>query len=151
MRIIAALRSRSIGLLATLTLGLGGCLLGILQVIAAIFARLLFGFATEQVSLELANFAAEKLHFLMHFFEPLAGSSMHALPIASQLPQFEILALQPFDLGTQLVVLSQQPCRQDHRLAGDSSRLRGFDQHTIHGMLVVISKVASRKEQLTPG
>ena len=57
------------GLLAALTLGLSDCLLRILQVIAAILARLLFGFATEQVSLELANFAAKKLQFLMHFFE----------------------------------------------------------------------------------
>ena len=105
MRIVAPPWSGPIGLLAPIPLGLGGRLLGILQVIGAILAGLLFRFATEKVSLEFADFAAQKLQFLVHFFEALAGSSMHALPIAGLLPQFQILPPPAFDVRTQLVVL----------------------------------------------
>jgi hypothetical protein len=105
-----------------MTLGFCGGLLGILQVIGAILAGLLFRFATEKVSLEFADFAAQKLPFLVHFFEALAGTSMHALPIAGLLPQFEILPPQAVNRQTQSVVLGQQPCRQNRRIAD------GFDR-----------------------
>ena len=132
-------------LLATLALGLASRFLGILQVVGAILGRLLFRFATEKAGLELADFAAEKLDFLVHFVQALDGSSMHALPIASLLPEFEILPLQACHLGTQLVIFRQQPCRRDRRFTDPLQR--GCDKHAIHDMPVVPSTVPTGKEQ----
>jgi len=69
MRIVAAFGSGPVRLLATRTLGFGGRLLGILQVIGAILGRTLLRFAAKEIGLEFADFAPEKLEFLLHFVE----------------------------------------------------------------------------------
>jgi len=107
-------------LLAPMTLGFGSRFLGILQVIGAILGRLLFRFATEKVSLELADFAAEKLEFLLHFVQSLDGSSMHALPIAGLLPS----------TPSMTCLLYRQPLLLE-KSNGDSDREQGLVQRIL--------------------
>jgi hypothetical protein len=89
--IIPALGAGFIRLLAPLTLRLRGSLLGIFQVVGAIAPTMFLGFAAEELGLEFTVLAAKVLNLFLQLLKALAGSSMHALPIADLLTQFQVL------------------------------------------------------------
>ena len=88
-------------MLAPFPLGSLGVVLGILQVIGAIVPRLGLGASSEEIGLELAFFAFEVFDVLLQRGDAAQGIAMTALPISRLLTQFEVLALQGLDFGTQ--------------------------------------------------
>ncbi len=99
MRIIAAFGSGIVTLLATSTLR---AIFGwIFEIVRAIPTGMLFGTASEDLRLELAILSTEMLDFCLQLGDAFQGVSVAAFPVTGLLPQFEVLAPQPLDLGTQ--------------------------------------------------
>ena len=82
-------------LLTPFPLGLLGVVLGIVQVIGAIFFTVrLPPASSKEVSLELPFFTFELLDFLLQCGDAFQGIAMATLPRSHVLAQFEVLALQ---------------------------------------------------------
>lgn len=99
--VIPSLGSRVLRLLTPLALGSQGVVLGILQVMGAIVARVGFGASSEEIGLELAFLAFEQGDGLLPRGDAAQGIAMPTPPITHLLTQFEVLAVQGLDFGTQ--------------------------------------------------
>src|SRR4051794_14824525 len=102
MGVISSLGTRVPRLLAPVPLGALGAVLGIIQVIGAIVARLGFGASSEEIVLELAFFAFKLFDLLLQRGDAAQCIAMTTPPIPDLLAEFEILALQAMDFGAQL-------------------------------------------------
>jgi hypothetical protein len=67
----------------------------------AIVPRLGLGALSEEIGLELAFLALEVFDVLLQRGDAAQGIPMTTLPISRLLTQFEVLALQGLDVGTQ--------------------------------------------------
>jgi hypothetical protein len=93
MGIISSLGTRVPRLLAPVSLGALGVVLGILQVIGAIVPRSGFGASSEEIGLKLAFFAFQLFDLLLQRSNTAEGIAMTRLPVSDLLAEFEILAL----------------------------------------------------------
>jgi hypothetical protein len=99
--VIASLGPGVLRLLTPLPLGSLRVALGIIEIIGTIVPRLGFGASSKEVGLELAFFAFELFDLLLQGGDAAQGIAMTTLPISDLLSEFEVLALQALDLGTQ--------------------------------------------------
>jgi len=103
----------------------------------AIVPRLSLGVSSEEIGLELAFLAFELFDFLLQRGDAAQGIAMTTLPISHLLTQFEVLALQGLDFGTQpghflAQVLHQGDQRRDGvTRATDLNQLAVHDHHAL--------------------
>src|SRR5262249_55121926 len=144
MAIVPALGPGPTRLLAAWPRGLG--LAGVVELVGAVPAGLLFRLAPEGLGLELAVFAAEVFALLFEFGEAPAGLGMHALPVPGLLPQFEVLPAQSGHLGTQGRDVLVELRDRRHRRRWVFS-VRGRFEEDLHDPLVIVKTRRGWKEK----
>jgi hypothetical protein len=103
-----------------------------LELVGAILARLLLGFLAEELGVEACDLAAKMFVVLLQGGEAFEGTSVHALPIAGLLAQFEVVPAKCRHLGAQLEEFGPQLVEEDGSFAEVGLKATLFEQERSH-------------------
>ena len=133
--IIPSLGSGVARLLAPLPFGLLSLVLGIVQVIGAIFQRRGLGASAEEIGLEWPLLTLELFDFLLQRGDAEQGIAVATLPRSDLLAELEILASQALDFGTQLDHFPARVLDWVDQLRGGAARTTDLYQLAVHDQL----------------
>jgi len=146
-------------LLTPFPLGSLRVVLGIIEIMGTIVPRLGLGASSKEIGLELAFFAFELFDLLLQTGDAAQGIAMTTLPISDLLTEFEVLALQALDLGTQGGHVLAEIHHQSDQLRDGVTRATDLNQLAVHdhhalseqperwkGLVSIHRRVGSRSE-----
>jgi len=119
-------------LLTPFPLGSLRVVLGIIEIIGTIVPRLGLGASSKEIGLELAFLAFELFNLLLQAGDAVQGIAMTTLPISDLLTEFEVLALQALDLGTQRGHVLAEILHQGDQLRDGVTPARDLNQLAVH-------------------